>query len=332
LDESRSIERRRSAAPVGHPTQRSRALRTLQTPHAIGALRATGALAGLGLLLLGAVTVASLAFASAARGEDHLPPLGPPPVIRTLIPIASGASEKVSFKAGFSPYELGASTTIEFGFRIQSPPHTVPQPLIGINLSLPAGLGAGTTRLGLSTCNAHTILEEGIEGCPPNSLLGRGVATSTVPIGPAILSEQVKIALLATASRSGHLEILYGAEGVTPVFAQLVFRGEILEGAAPYGEQIDTFIPPIETLPEAPYAAVVSMRSTIGPKNITYYRRAHGRRIAFQPAGIQMPRRCPRGGFKFAGTFTFLDGAAKTIRLAVPCPASDRRSIALHRP
>jgi hypothetical protein len=269
---------------------------------------------------------ASLPCGRAGAAESHLPALGPPPVIRTLTPIASGAVERVDLKAGFAPYKLGGSTTIEFGFHVQSPPHTVPQPLIGIDLSLPAGLGAGTTRLGLATCNAHTILEYGLQGCPSDSLLGRGTATATVPIGPAILSEQVQVALLATDSRSGHLEILYGAEGVTPVFAQLTFRGEIIETPPPYGEQIDTFIPPIETLPEAPYAAVVSMHSTIGPKGITYYKRSHGRRIAFQPAGVQMPRRCPRHGFKFAGTFTFLDGAAKNIHTTVPCPASSHRS------
>ncbi len=276
------------------------------------------------LLALCLAAVASLPCGRAAAAGSNLPALGPPPVIRTLTPIASGASERVNLKAGFAPYQLGGSTTIEFGFRIASPPHTVPQPLIGIDLSMPAGLGAGATRLGLATCNAHTILDYGLRGCPPDSLLGRGTATATVPIGPAILSERVQIALLATASRSGHLEILYGAEGVTPVFAQLTFRGEILESAAPYGEQIDTFIPPIETLPEAPYAAVVSMFSTIGPKGITYYERSHGRRIAFQPAGVQMPSRCPRHGFKFAGTFTFLDGATKNVGTTVPCPTSTR--------
>jgi hypothetical protein len=265
------------------------------------------------LAALAACTSGSAALAASV-------PRSSPSVIRTLIPIASGASEKVRLQTAFTPYKLGSSTSIAFAFEIRSPPHTVPQPLIGINLALPEGIGAGTTRLGLATCNAHTIFEYGIDGCPPNSFVGRGEATATVPIGPALIEEKAQIGLLATASKSGHLEILYGAEGITPVYDMLVFRGEILEGNPPYGEEIATFIPPIETLPEAPYASVVSMSTTIGPKHLTYYKRVNGRRVAFHPEGVELPKRCPRGGFKFAATFAFLDGASKTIHTDVRCP------------
>jgi hypothetical protein len=255
-----------------------------------------------------------------ARAVPHLPP-GPPPVIRTLLPIASGASEHVSLQTGFSPYKLGASTTIQFGFRVEAPPNTVPQPLIGINLALPQGLGAATSRLGLANCFAHAFYEKGLAGCPPNSLVGRATATATVPIGPALIKEEVHIGLTATASQGKNLEILYAAEGLMPVFSELVFRGEILEADPPYGEDIDTFIPPIETLPEAPYASVVDMHATIGPEGITYYRRAHGHRVAYQPEGVTLPQRCPKAGFKFAATFTFLDQATKVLHVTVPCPA-----------
>jgi hypothetical protein len=267
-----------------------------------------------------AVLAALVACASGSSAVAASAPQAPPPVIQTLIPIASGAAEKVRLHAGFMPYRLGGSTTIAFGFTDTSPPHTVPQPLIGVNISLPQGIGAGTTRLGLSTCNAHTIYEHGIDGCPPNSFVGRGEATATVPIGPTLIREKARIGLLATASKSGRLEILYGAEGITPVYDMIVFRGEILEGKPPFGEVIATFIPPIETLPEAPYASVVSMRTTIGPKHLTYYKRVHGRRVAFHPEGVELPKRCPRGGFKFAATFAFLDGTSKTADAVVRCP------------
>lgn len=224
--------------------------------------------------------------------------------------------------AGFIPYRLGASSSISFAFQIQSPPHTVPQPLIGIGLELPGGLGGATSRLGLANCDADIFYEKGIGGCPPNSLIGRATATATVPIGPALISEQVHIWLTATEPQHSNLELLYDAEGLSPVFSMLVFRGEILEADAPYGEEISTFIPPIETLPEAPYASVVSMRSTIGPVGLTYYKRVHGRRVAYKPEGIELPKRCPRGGFKFAATFTFLDQATKVVHIVVPCPAS----------
>jgi hypothetical protein len=272
-------------------------------------------------LLLAAL---ALTFALPATVAAHLPPLEPPPVVRTLIPVASGASERIGIHVGFLPYRLGASTTIAFGFQIESPKHTVPQPLIGIDLALPQGLRTGPTKLGIQTCDESTIFDAGIDGCPPDSLVGRGTAIATVPIGPEVIHEQVQIALASTASRSGHLEILYGAEGLTPVFAVLTFRGEILEGKPPYGEEISTFIPPIETLPEAPYASVIAMHSTIGPQNLTYYRRLHGRRVAYRPRGVQLPRRCPRRGFRFAATFTFLDEATKTLHATISCPDANR--------
>lgn len=263
--------------------------------------------------------------APSSEAVSFKPPPGPPPVIRSLIPIASGESEQVHLQAGFTPYRLHSSTTIDFAFQIKSPPHTVPQPLIGINIALPAGLQATTASLGLADCNPHTIYEHGVEGCPPDSLVGRATAIASVPIGPELISEQVNIGLTATPSRAGHLEILYGAEGVTPVFDELVFRGEILEGNPPYGDEIATFIPPIETLPEAPYASVVSMSATIGPQGITYDRRRHGKRVSYQPEGIVLPARCPRKGFQFAATFTFLDEATKYTHAVVPCPVANRR-------
>jgi hypothetical protein len=276
-------------------------------------------------VLAASAAAAGLACAAApALAADHTLP--PPPVIRTLLPITSGASEHVSMRAGFIPYRLGASTSISFGFRIQSPPHTVPQPLIDIALALPGDLGAATSQLGLANCTPHAFYEYGLGGCPPNSLLGRATATATVPIGPALISEQVHIGLTATASESNNLEILYAAEGLTPVFSMLVFRGEVIEANPPYGEEINTFIPPIETLPEAPYASVVSMRSTIGPLGLTYYRHLHGRLVAYHPEGIDLPARCPRGGFKFAATFTFLDQATKLLHARVPCPGAHHAS------
>jgi hypothetical protein len=240
-----------------------------------------------------------------------------------LIPIASGSQEKVGLKAAFLPYRLGSTTTISFGFRVKSPSHTSPQALDGFALSLPKGIGAGTAQLGLATCTATVFYERGIYGCPPDSFVGRATALAVEPIGAEIIKEPVQIGVFAATAQSGRLEILYGAEGVTPLFEMLAFYGEILEAKAPYGEEIVTSIPPIETLPEAPYASVVAMNGTIGPKHLTYYKRVHGRQVPFQPEGIELPKHCPHGGFKFAATFKFLDGARKVAHTVVPCPKAN---------
>ncbi|HYM54184.1 MAG TPA: hypothetical protein VES97_02395, partial [Solirubrobacteraceae bacterium] len=121
--------------------------------------------------------------------------------------------------------------------------------------------------------------------------------------------------------QNGRLGLLFYADGEGPVYAQLIFPALILEAPAPFGGRLETQIPVIPSLPEAPNAAVVQMRSTIGPKNITYYQRSHGRTIAYHPNGLLLPSSCPRGGFPFAASFAFLDGTHASARTSVPCPA-----------
>jgi hypothetical protein len=61
------------------------------------------------------------------------------------------------------------------------------------------------------------------------------------------------------------------------------------------------------------------MRLTLGG-NLTYYERVGSRNVAYHPAGVGLPRSCPRGGFPFAASFAFIDGSASRARTAVACP------------
>jgi hypothetical protein len=78
-------------------------------------------------------------------------------------------------------------------------------------------------------------------------------------------------------------------------------------------------VPLVPGVPEGPDVAVVSVKATIGG-NLTYYERKHGRRVAYHPQGIKLPRHCPRGGFRFAATFSFLDGTQTQAQTVVRCP------------
>ncbi|HWG08480.1 MAG TPA: hypothetical protein VN672_05685 [Solirubrobacteraceae bacterium] len=82
-------------------------------------------------------------------------------------------------------------------------------------------------------------------------------------------------------------------------------------------------VPLVPSLPGSPDVAVVQLRVTIGGK-LTYYERSAGRTIPFRPRGIGLPRRCPRGGFRFAATFSFIDGSRVPAQTAVPCPQRPR--------
>jgi hypothetical protein len=72
-------------------------------------------------------------------------------------------------------------------------------------------------------------------------------------------------------------------------------------------------------IPEGPYVTVVSVHATIGG-NLTYFERSHGKRVAYRPQGIKLPRHCPHGGFRFAATFSFLDGTQTQAQAVVKCP------------
>lgn len=84
-------------------------------------------------------------------------------------------------------------------------------------------------------------------------------------------------------------------------------------------------LPIIPSVPGAPDVAIVSLRVTLGPQGLTYYEQAEGNTFADTPKGILLPTTCPRGGFPFAATFSFLDGSRPAAKAFVPCPDPRRR-------
>ncbi len=230
------------------------------------------------------------------------------------------AEPSAKLTVALTPERLGAGTTIIFNFKLATPPDSVPPPLTGLDLLYPANIGLITSGLGLATCEPAALEELGPIGCPPDSLMGYGSALAEIPLGPEIARETGHVTTWMAPVENGHLRLLFDAESGTPVSAQFVFTALLLEAPAPYGGKLETHIPIIPSVPEAPDVAVVQMRATIGPKNVTYYQYYHGKRIPYHPIGLRLPETCPHGGFPFAATFAFLDNTHATARTTVPCP------------
>ncbi len=222
--------------------------------------------------------------------------------------------------AAFSPERLGQGTTIIFGFAIATTTGEVPSPLTSLDLYYPDNLGIGTSGLGLETCSAATLETYGPEGCPSQSQMGYGKGLVEIPFGPEILSETTQTMIFMAHVHDGHLGLLFYANGHAPVAAQIVFHGLVLPASSPFGGDLDTTIPLVPTLPEAPNAALVQLRSTIGPLHLTYYEHTRGKFRSYQPRGIILPSTCPRGGFHFAASFSFEDGSHTSAHATVPCP------------
>jgi hypothetical protein len=233
---------------------------------------------------------------------------------------AASAQQTVTLHTSFSPNRLGASTTIGFGFDIAGPNGTAPSPLRNVSLRLPAGINYLSTTLGLAICQPAALLERGLSGCSPNSRLGFGSAFVEVPFGETSGHEIPDIQALMGPPHDGNIVVLFYADGREPVYAQLVFQGELIAGTQTLGGSLNTAIPLVPSVAAGPPVSIVNVRTTIGPAHLTYYEHVHGRTVSFHPVGVSVPRRCPRGGFVFSATFSFADGTTTIANSTVPCP------------
>jgi hypothetical protein len=240
-------------------------------------------------------------------------------------PAAHAVTERATLHASFTPDRLGAPTTIAFSFQLATDQGVAPPPLTRLNLRIPAGVNYTTTNLGLAICQPEALQARGLAGCPANSRLGYGSAIVEVPFGAGNGHEIPEIQAVAGPSPNGNLVVLFYANGLYPVYAQLAFSGELLPDTGRFGSQLNTAVPLVASVPGGPDVSIVSVQTTIGPSHLTYYKHVHGRLVAFRPRGVSVPERCPHGGFPFAAAFTFQDGSSTTATTTVPCPRPRHR-------
>ncbi|MGN6371622.1 MAG: hypothetical protein ACTHM1_01320 [Solirubrobacteraceae bacterium] len=228
--------------------------------------------------------------------------------------------QTVVLKVVLQPDNPGAPTTIHIGFRIWGPHHRPPSPVTSLTLRLPENMGLATTTLGQATCYPRPLLEDGLAGCSENARLGFGDAVAVVPLPGNPVYERASLTALMGPPADSRIQVLFYAEGLSPVFAQFVFPGVLFSDVHPFGDRINTNIPLVAPWPEGPDIAITSFSSTIGPLHLIYHRQVNGKRIAYRPHGITIPRRCPRGGFPFAALLTFEDGTTTESIVHVHCP------------
>jgi hypothetical protein len=235
------------------------------------------------------------------------------------------AVQSASLAASFHPEHLGAPTTISLAFRISSIPPDSQMPLRDVSLQLPSEMGIATSGLGLENCLVSRLEAFGSKGCPVNALMGRGTATAEIPIGGEVIAESARIELFSAPVQSGRLALLVYAIAESPVSAQLVFPATVAPAPSPYSEGIETSVPLVPTLPGAPDVAVTRFQMALGSTSeglghFAYYRRLHGRRASYAPRGLQLPSRCPKGGFPFEAHFVFEDQTTIAAHTTVSCP------------
>jgi len=244
-----------------------------------------------------AVLIGTLAFCASSAGAAH-------------------AAQSATLHVSLSPNRIGASTTISFSFRISASNHALPPALTLLDVRLPSGMGVDTS--GLATCKRSALLAHGPRGCPSSSQVGSGSVLVEVPLGNVIRPETAALTVFNAPRQHAHTTLLFYAVGRLPIATQLIFQGVIVPG--PLGQLIEASIPVIPTLPEAPDAAIVAMSSTLGTRQLTYYRTIGSRLVRFMPRGATIPDICPAGGFPFSASFGFNDASATMAAATVACP------------
>jgi hypothetical protein len=240
-------------------------------------------------------------------------------------PVSADAAESATLSASLTPERLGQAASVGFGFQITGPGHGVPPPLTAVEVSYPGNLGVALSGLGLVACSPTALEAEGLRVCSSESRMGVGQAFAEIAVGPEILHESADVTILRAPGQEGRLSLLFYVDASAPVSAQIALPGVLLPAPAPFGGLIDLAVPLVPGLPEGPDVAVVSFRAVLGPRSLTYYERVGGKRVAYHPRGILLPRRCPAGGFPFAAHFSFLDGSSAEARASVGCPTRPGR-------
>jgi hypothetical protein len=230
-----------------------------------------------------------------------------------LLAPAAAAHQIVKIDAGLSPERLGEHTAVTLGFQVRSSEGGLPSPLTHIDFHYPPQLGFGNSELGMASCSPENLQLNGPKSCPANSIMGRGNALAQFQVSPEITQEGAAIALVAGPSRGGYVNMLISASGASPIDARVVMSALLLPG------HLQISVPLVPGVPEGPDVAVVRVKVTIGG-DLTYYERRHGRRVAYRPPGVLLPRRCPRSGFRFSASFSFLDGSSAQAQTVLGCP------------
>ena len=235
-------------------------------------------------------------------------------------PATCSAQNTVKLHVAFDPDRPDTRTTVELAIKISGPTGSVPSPITSLDLRLPENMGIAASTLGQANCASQELIADGLEGCSANARIGYGSALAIVPHTPENIVEPFSINALMGSPTGEHFEILFYAEGLSPVVTELVLPGMLLPDTPPYGERLDTTVPLLSAWSEGPYVALESLDTTIGPLHLTYHRQLNGKLIAYHPHGIRIPPHCPPGGYPFAATITFQDTTHTTSHYNVPCP------------
>jgi hypothetical protein len=253
--------------------------------------------------LVGALSVCLMALALPAAG------LAAPAVTvkAKIVPIPIDPSSPHSPTYPGTGNILGAGAALEAELRISGTEYGgYPPPLTNVVVELPAG--AKLHQSGFTTCPTAVLESHEVSHCPKKSFAGpAGEVLGVVSFGQTRVEEKATIqAFFAPGNK-----LAFYTEGREPTSVEILTIGSFSTAPPPFGPMFTVPVPLVVTVPEAPYASVLSIKGKLGAA----YKR--GKKLISYGT---VPKKCPKGGFKGKVELTFLGGVTSTVEPVVPCP------------
>jgi hypothetical protein len=240
------------------------------------------------------------------------------------LPAAASAAPSVTVKAKIVPIPidpssphsptypgtgniLGAGAALEATLSISGTEYGgYPSPITQVVVELPAGTKLHQS--GFATCPTAVLESHEVARCPKKSFAGPvGEALGVVSFGSTRVQEKATIqAFFAPGNK-----LAFYTEGTTPASLEILTIGSFSTALPPFGPKFTVPVPLVLTVPEAPYASVLSIKGKIGAA----YKQ--GKKLISYGT---VPKTCPKGGFTGKVELTFLSGEMVTVNPTVPCP------------
>jgi hypothetical protein len=170
-------------------------------------------------------------------------------------------------------------------------------------------------------CKASAVVAKGPSGCPRGSKIGKGTATASAqPVIPLVKAD---ITLFNGELKGGSPTVIIYA--VPDISSPLAITGTVAKKpSVPCGDggkcdYVLTFdVPDIPTLPNAPPASVLNVKTKTLNIFIKKKKRVHGKKRKVKIPYIGAPRKCT-GKWYGEAQFTFASGEQNTSKASIPC-------------
>ena len=216
---------------------------------------------------------------------------------------AAYAAVTVSFSATMSPNKANKPAGLNVDIKSSDP--AAEQPPIMNRIVIKFDRGGKFNPSKFKRCRLASLQAKGPKGCPSGSKIGTGNGIGMAkPVGTDPVNG--KLTLFNGARVGGRDTIfVYVFPDLGPTFVSV---GKISKSGGRY--TLDFNIPPIKTLPSAPDASVVSVKTKTPVKRVRKGKKRFYLIIA--------PKTC-KGTWKGTGTFYFTTGETQTVPFSQKC-------------